>query len=194
MSSKGDSTKSSIRMAAYKLFALKGFNAVTMKDICDETGLSRGGLYRHYSGTKQIFEEIFRQLSKESIEAYSSYIKKEMPIRIILNDIFEQLRNEMMDATNSLSLAIYEYSNSVNKDLFVELNEIGTEKWRALLQYGLDRKEIKDISVDQVVDAIVYSYQGVRMWSRVIPFSEEVGDHIINTWKELIFKGEVEHD
>lgn len=51
MSLKGEKTKQDIREKAYQLFAEKGFKAVTMKDICELTGLSRGGLYRHYEST-----------------------------------------------------------------------------------------------------------------------------------------------
>ena len=58
MGDKAARTKERIREAAYGLFAEKGFKEVTMTDICEKTGLSRGGLYRHYSGTGEIFAEI----------------------------------------------------------------------------------------------------------------------------------------
>ena len=63
MSSRGDRTKQDIREKAYQLFAQKGFKEVTMKDICELTGLSRGGLYRHYESTEQIFLEIVNAFS-----------------------------------------------------------------------------------------------------------------------------------
>ena len=58
MSKKGDLTKQRIKEQAIKIFAQRGFKDVTMKDICGGTGLSRGGLYLHYSSTRQIFAEI----------------------------------------------------------------------------------------------------------------------------------------
>jgi len=61
MGNKGTKTKEKIRKQAYRLFAEKGFKAVTMTDICEQTGLSRGGLYRYYSGTDQIFSEILSE-------------------------------------------------------------------------------------------------------------------------------------
>ena len=61
MGRKGTETKEAIRRQAYQLFAEKGFKAVTMTDICEKTGLSRGGLYRYYSGTGQIFSEILSE-------------------------------------------------------------------------------------------------------------------------------------
>ena len=59
MSARGDITRKKIRNEASLLFSEKGFSAVTMKDICDRTGLSRGGLYRHYGSTAEIFRDIF---------------------------------------------------------------------------------------------------------------------------------------
>lgn len=44
MGNKGEQTKRLICSAAYELFAQKGFREVTMKDICERTMLSRGGL------------------------------------------------------------------------------------------------------------------------------------------------------
>ena len=48
MPSKGEQTRQLILSTAKQLFSQKGYAVVTMKDICDEIGLSRGGLYRHY--------------------------------------------------------------------------------------------------------------------------------------------------
>lgn len=55
MGLKGNKTKQHIKNKAKRLFAQNGYKTVTMKDICEATGLSRGGLCRHYDSTDQIF-------------------------------------------------------------------------------------------------------------------------------------------
>ena len=62
MGKKGDKTKTAIRKAALVLFVQKGFKDVTMKDICEAAGLSRGGLYTHYGSTGQVFADIINEL------------------------------------------------------------------------------------------------------------------------------------
>ena len=84
MGKKGAKTKEAIRRQAYRLFAEKGFKAVTMTDICEKTGLSRGGLYRYYSGTEEIFSEI---LSEEYVIA--DRIEKKEKASAILEDMLE---------------------------------------------------------------------------------------------------------
>ena len=64
MNRRGTETRRLILKKSYPLFAEKGFKEVTMKDICECTGLSRGGLYRHYDSTSQIFAEILEELLK----------------------------------------------------------------------------------------------------------------------------------
>ena len=45
MSIRGAQTRERIKKKSLALFSQKGFKEVTMKDICEITGLSRGGLY-----------------------------------------------------------------------------------------------------------------------------------------------------
>lgn len=58
MGAKGIATDTRILDAAEKLFSEKGYTAVTMKDLCAEAYISRGGLYRHYSSTAVVLSLI----------------------------------------------------------------------------------------------------------------------------------------
>ena len=82
MSLKGDKTRQIIREKAYQLFAQKGFKEVTMKDICELTGLSRGGLYRHYESTEQIFLEIVNAFSDKQRDEVLAGISRRIPAQI----------------------------------------------------------------------------------------------------------------
>ncbi|WP_302809143.1 TetR/AcrR family transcriptional regulator, partial [Blautia hydrogenotrophica] len=109
MGKKGDETKRFILEKALSLFAEKGFKNVTMKDICMETGLSRGGLYRHYESTHQIFSEIVDTLMSRQDNELSEKMKNKVPAPIILDEILERYKKEMLDSSGSLSIAILEF-------------------------------------------------------------------------------------
>ncbi|MCM1273156.1 MAG: TetR/AcrR family transcriptional regulator [Clostridium sp.] len=183
MGSKGVKTKEKILQEAYLLFAEKGFKAVTMTDICEKTGLSRGGLYRYYSGTEQIFSEI---ISKEYV--ISDRIERQESAISILEDMLHAIRCEIMDKELSLSLAIYEYANLGNGDFFTTINDKAKKRWISLLEYGMETKEFQLVDVDQVSDLILYYYQGLRMWSRVISFDEQVAENYVRTVKQLLLR------
>lgn len=183
MGNKGEKTKEAIRREAYRLFAEKGFKAVTMTEICERTGLSRGGLYRYYSGTEQIFSEI---LSEEYV--VTDRIERREKAGVILEDMLEAIKSEIMDRELSLSLAIYEYANLGNEDFFQEINEKAKRRWIRLLEYGIETKEFRAVDTGQVSDLILYYYQGLRMWSRVISFDEQVAEHYVKTIKQLVLQ------
>lgn len=183
MGKKGEKTKGIIRRQAYRLFAEKGFKAVTMTDICERTGLSRGGLYRYYSGTEEIFSEI---LSEEYVIA--DRIERKEKASAILEDMLEAIKAEIMDKDMSLSLAIYEYANLGNEEFFTNINDRAKKWWISLLEYGMETKEFKTVDTDQISDVILYYYQGMRMWSRVIPLDEQAAEHYVRTVKQLLLK------
>ncbi len=185
MGEKGQKTKELILEKAYGLFAQNGFKQVTMKDICEATGLSRGGLYRHYSGTDVIFSEI---LSREYV--ISDQIEHRISAITILDELLEAIRDEMMDQKSSLSLAIYEYASMGNEQFFEELNESARKRWISLIEYGIKRGEFKKVNPLQITDLILYSYQGVRMWSRIVSLGEKTADNIVRIIRQLLVKEE----
>lgn len=181
MGEKGTRTKEKILQQAYGLFAEKGFKAVTMTDICEKTGLSRGGLYRYYSGTEQIFSDI---LSEEYVIA--DRIERKESASVILEDMLDAIKSEIMDKELSLSLAIYEYASLGNGDFFTEINNRAKKRWISLLDYGIETNEFKAADTEQITDLILYYYQGLRMWSRVISFDEQVAENYVKTVKQLL--------
>ena len=193
MSKKGDLTKQSIKAKAIRLFAQKGFKDVTMKDICEVTELSRGGLYLHYSSTKQIFSEIIDDLMNAQGDAFSEKIEQGLSAKEILLQVLERYKNEMMDTGGSLSVAIYEFfsseSSKQNNALFQQYQK-SYFMWKRLLEYGISRREFNTVDIDAIFDLIVFSYQGVRMYSTLMTIDERTPNHIISLIKTILLPKE----
>ncbi|WP_027294907.1 TetR/AcrR family transcriptional regulator [Robinsoniella sp. KNHs210] len=194
MNRRGTVTRRLILKKSYPLFAEKGFKEVTMKDICECTGLSRGGLYRHYDSTSQIFAEILEELLKRQEDEFSEKIKKKESAFCILNDVLERYRLEMLDSGNSLSVAIYEFYSLPQSEhipnALLEQYLLSKEMWSRLIQYGIEQQEFKQVDIPAVFDLIVFSYQGVRMYSRLMPLDKDIPDRIVRQIKELLLPPE----
>lgn len=190
MGIKGDNTKRLICEEAYKLFAEKGYKDVTMKDICERTGLSRGGLYRHYESTEQIFLEIVDGLNNRQKNEFSAKIQQCMPAVEILDAILSRYKDEMIDDKNSLSIAIYEfYSNSnisKTENSVMKQYEASKTMWVELINYGIEKKEFKSVDPEAVYDMIVFSYQGVRMYSKLMKIDAVVPKRMISEVKKIL--------
>ena len=193
MSKKGDLTKQAIKAKAIRLFAQKGFKDVTMKDICEATELSRGGLYLHYSSTKQIFSEIIDDLMNAQGDEFSEKIEQELSAKDILLQVLERYKTEMMDAGGSLSVAIYEFFSSEtskqNNALFRQYQK-SYFMWKRLLEYGISRGEFNAVDIDAMFDLIVFSYQGVRMYSTLMTIDEQTPSNIISLIKTILLPKE----
>lgn len=198
MSLKGDKTKQEIRDKAYQLFAEKGFKEVTMKDICERTGLSRGGLYRHYESTEQIFLEIVNAFSDQQKNDVCEKIEKRVPATVILEELLTKYEKELGDRESSFSLAICEYysnpavskeDNSVKRQY-----EISKFIWTALINYGMSTKEFNRVVPESVFHILVFAYQGVRMYSRLMEMNRNIPVQITNEIRMRLLAEEVRHE
>ena len=66
-------TKERILEAALNLFARDGYAGVSMADIAGELGITKGALYRHYAGKRDIFESILRRMEQMDGENAVNY-------------------------------------------------------------------------------------------------------------------------
>lgn len=192
MGRKGNETKQHIKEQAKILFANKGFKEVTMKDICEVTSLSRGGLYRHYGSTGQIFAEIISEFLDVQNDIFSESIEKGISASEILNVIFDNYQLEMLDAKNSLSMAIYEYFSSKDiaesENILLKRYQLSFDYWDRLVKYGISRGEFKEVDRKGIFDLILFSYQGVRMYSQLMPVEKETPIRMMEQIKQLLLK------
>ena len=73
-------TKEKILEAALTLFAREGYAGVSMADIAGELGITKGALYRHYAGKRDIFESILRRMEQMDGENAANYDVPAEPI------------------------------------------------------------------------------------------------------------------
>ncbi len=55
-------TKEKILKTALKMFAEKGYEAVSVSEISGELGITKGALYRHYKNKRDIFDSIVKRM------------------------------------------------------------------------------------------------------------------------------------
>src|SRR5215469_16429889 len=55
-------TKEDLLQAALTLFAAKGYEGTSVRDIARSVGLSESGLYAHFNGKRAIFDAVFARL------------------------------------------------------------------------------------------------------------------------------------
>lgn len=83
---------------------------------------------------------------------------------------------------------MFEYACTCSYDMMNHYNQVGVQKWSDLIAYGIPRDEFNTVEIDEIVNVILYAYQGIRMWSWIVKMSPVVFDSITNYIREQLVK------
>ena len=183
METKGERTRKEILSVAKKLFTERGYKDVSMQDICNVTGLSKGGLYRHFGSKAEILLELVKKEKRVEQD-----IRDGVSAVQVLENLLEIYRNDMIKCKESLAYALFEYASGCTEPVIDSKNTVEKEVWHKLVEYGVSTGEFNDVNPDVVMDTFLYSYRGVMMWGRVLPFADETIDHLIDAVKVMLVK------
>lgn len=70
-------TKEKILLTALQLFARDGYEAVSVRNIAEELGMTKGALYRHYKNKRDIFDSIVERMIQIDAQRAKDY---QMPV------------------------------------------------------------------------------------------------------------------
>lgn len=70
-------TKEKIAEVALALFAQSGYSGTSMRDIAEQLGITKGALYKHYTGKQEILDCIVERMRRSDGESAMAY---EMPL------------------------------------------------------------------------------------------------------------------
>lgn len=81
-------TKEKILMTALQLFARDGYEAVSVRNIAEELGMTKGALYRHYKNKRDIFDSIVDRMIQIDAQRAKDY---RMPVEQydVMSDSYE---------------------------------------------------------------------------------------------------------
>lgn len=174
MAEKGDKTKQYIIQTAAGLFSKKGFTAVTMKDICEACGLSRGGLYRHFGSTKEIFIEVLERDRNDAEASIDQAIALGLSAKKLLEGFFQLQKNDIAFNKNRIEVAVYEFSVAYpeQKEYLNERFQAAVKIFAKLIEYGQKRGELLAGDATILAEHIVIFLEGLKLSSKIIDISE----------------------
>jgi TetR/AcrR family transcriptional repressor of uid operon len=103
--------KNEIVDAAEACFLRKGFHRCTMQDICGESGLSPGAIYRYFKSKSDIIAAVIARSSERQAalieDARASYSQAVRALEAIGEHFFGRLEREGMERVAALELEIW---------------------------------------------------------------------------------------
>ena len=113
MGERADRKRQLILRKAREVFAAKGYRAVTMKDIVDACGISRGGLYLYFPDVREVFLAVLKEEQpEENAAAIDRVLAGDATVTEMLALYLADRKREVLDGDRGLARAEYEFFSS----------------------------------------------------------------------------------
>ena len=166
MGQKSEEKRQFILKQAREVFAKKGYRAVTMKDIVDACGISRGGLYLYFKSTKEICLALLKQEEEKAQNRFAEAVRDRTSSAEILVWYLSQQVEALFSWEDGLAAAGYEYAFSGGdvSDQTARL-DASIRSLEYLLKVGSRRGELVCTDPHDEARAICLAVEGMRILS-----------------------------
>ena len=194
MSSKSDRKRELILKYAEQVFIKKGFSSVTMKDIIEECGISRGGLYLYYSSVDDVFIDVIKVHNQNKLENIKKDINDQTNFEVLLDQYFVLQKQRLLHMEESLLLAMFEFYISHKHEVdteflskaFESLGNVITE----ILNCGAKSGYINVRDVQVLAEHIQYFIKGLEVLAMSSGIEEKQLERQFSYMKKIILKQE----
>lgn len=183
MLKKGDKTKQFIISKSKKLFSRRGYTTVTMKDICEICDLSRGGLYRYFGSTKEIFLEILNEDKEDKGKILLEYIGKGESAMQILEWFFQDRKDTLMLGNyKGFSFAVHEFAEqeAEQKEYLKERLNQAKSGLITLLEYGQKKGEFRQFDTESMALSLLLFLDSLETNAYILDFTEQGVENQLN--------------
>ena len=158
--------KSQIMEAAMKVFTQKGYSSARMDDIVNESGLSKGAIYHHYEGKKDVFLALIDHWETQTFPDFYSKNGKERTA----SDTLRDFANEIIKVFKKRSYVFHaevEFWSLSNQDDEVrkksqELYEKIINLFELVINKGMRTKEFGKVNSRTMAIYILSVFQGIN--------------------------------
>lgn len=180
MSEKSAQKRNLILENAKNVFVERGFKNVTMKDIIEASGISRGGLYLYFSSTKEIFLEVLKREATQDDNVFSENFTDETTAADILYLFLQEQKKELFRKKDNLTVAIYEYyfsesAQGKGKELKKQFDK-ATKIVAKLIEAGVEEEVFYCEDCMGAALNIMYAFEGMKVASKTMGIKEAMVD------------------
>ena len=184
--------QSQIMEAAMKVFTKKGFSNARLDDIVEESGLSKGAIYHHYDGKKDIFLALIDHWETQTFPDFYRRNGKERSASDTLRDFAKEILKVFKNRSYVFHAEVEFWSLS-NQDDEVrkrsqELYEKIINLFELVINKGVREKEFIKVDSRMTAIYILSVFQGIN-WFCIFDDKKLKAENYINDSVEMIVSG-----
>ena len=191
-------TKEKIIQVAFNLFLQRGYKEVSLKQIVDAVGLTKGAFYHHFTGKEQLFrqivniylleggEKVYDDLPKDNLKQFMvSYLERVVAF-------MDRVQQEIYDSDKKMGISYFQlafdglhlFSDFPNKIMKIHEKERNT--WIEVLQNARENGEINThISDRQLARMFIGVNDGLGMHLMLEGRFDDLQGEIFTMWNAI---------
>jgi Transcriptional regulator len=190
-------TKEHILKVSFSLFLQKSFKEVTMKEIVEKTGMSKGAFYHYFDSKEQIFLEIIQNTFSSMINVdYSKFSKKTLydfyhDYIVYLNNAYESFQStgeEYRSFDFNYYSIIFDAIRLFPdfKEKMLEISSTELEAWKSITRIAREKGEIRSsMSDEQIASIFIHTSSGIGMNNMMVGRIEGTADTLMALWNSF---------
>jgi len=185
-------TKHKIFMAAARLFADKGYNGVSMREISELSGMSKPTIYYYFGNKEGIYEALVNEGLKHSSESFQKIRALAVPVRFKLTELirvhFRHCLNQPEFTKFSLSLFMLAGDTPFLASKREQANQLRRELME-MIQEGKRSGEFGPTANPKLAAEIFLATFAHFFWRQQNTSQQILTDQLAEEIVEFLFKG-----
>ena len=173
-----------------KVFTKKGFASARMDDIVEESGLSKGAIYHHYEGKKDIFLALIAHWETQTFPNFYSRNGKERSASETLRDFAREILKVFKNRSYVFHAEVEFWSLSNQDDEIRERSQELYEKiinlFELVINKGIREKEFIKVDSRMTAIYILSVFQGINWFCIFNDKKLKAGNYIRNSIEMII--------
>ncbi len=165
---KNSSKKDVIIKKAAVLFKMKGFNATSMRELADAVGVEAPSLYNHIGSKSELLQSICFKVAAEFNTQLTAAESSNTAVIIKIEKIIRFHITMMLNEFDKVFAANHEWKHLQEPFLtnFLTQRRNYEKRLVALIEEGINKKEIKNINPYVAVLTLLSAVRGLEFWQR----------------------------
>ncbi|MEH7348816.1 TetR/AcrR family transcriptional regulator [Gottfriedia acidiceleris] len=144
------STKESIKEAATKLFAKKGYSGMTLREIASEVGIKAPSVYAFFEGKDDIFLAVYKETLDGHLSIVESHFKSNQSTKVQLYSILKSAIDFQYQEDLKAKILVRLMTSPpefIKEDIMKRFGSMELDEYKILseiFRLGIEKGEIKD--------------------------------------------------
>ena len=180
-----------IRAAAVRVFAEKGFDTATMRDIADAVGTRPGSLYHHFRSKDELLRELLYDYFEQGLQMTRDLMSQDKDAGVVLRESTEALLRYVLRRPLETKIVFYDYRilEQIRELDFIARDQRDIERlWVSLFERAIAEGHVRtDVEPGIAYETISGAIFAAVRW--YVPDGEITEDMIVSQQMSMFLDG-----